>query len=204
MNPMTILLMLPVLAYLAGSMPFGLIIVRWAARVDIRQAGSGNIGATNVRRIAGTGWAVAVLICDLLKGLLPTLGAVLLTDANASWLPAITALAAIVGHMYPAYLMFKPSGKGVATTIGAFLALTPAAALIALAVFIISVRKFRRVSAGSLIAVMTLPPGLWFTLHNLIFTACGLMVMILIIFRHEDNLRRLARGEEPPRAKDRV
>ncbi len=203
MHPMILYPVWPVLAYLTGSIPFGLIMVRWAARIDIRRTGSGNIGATNVRRIAGTGWAVATLLCDLLKGMLPVLGAELLVGTNLHWLPAITALAAIVGHMYPAYLKLIPSGKGVATTMGAFLMLTPVAALIALLVFILSIRQFRRVSAGSLIATVALPPGIWFTSHDPILTICGLAVMILIVSRHADNLRRLARGEEPSLDKEK-
>lgn len=197
MNLLIIHLLWPVITYFMGSIPFGLIIVRWAARLDIRRMGSGNIGATNVRRIAGPGWAAATLICDLLKGLLPTLGAVLMVGTNQHWLPAVTALAAILGHMFPAYLKFKPSGKGVATTLGAFLAMAPWASLIALMVFIFAVRKFRLVSAGSLLAMMALPPGIWFTLHDLTLTASALTAMILIVYRHEDNLRRLARGKEP-------
>ncbi len=197
MNLFSMHLFWPLLAYLIGSIPFGLIIVRSVARIDIREQGSGNIGATNVWRTVGSGWAAAVLAGDLLKGLLPVVGALFLMDTNLPWLPAMTALAAIAGHTYPAYLKFKPSGKGVATTLGAFVAMTPLAILIALLAFVLVVYKFRHVALGSLAAAIALPPGIWFTKHDPVLTACALIVMVLIVWRHADNLRRLARGVEP-------
>ena len=197
MQTMILYLLWPLVAYLAGSIPSGLIIVRMLTGRDIRRTGSGNIGATNVRRIVGNGWALAALLCDMLKGLLPVLGAILLVGTHTHWLPAISATAAVVGHMYPVYLKFTPSGKGVATAMGAFAMLTPLAALSALMVFILVVRKFRRVSLGSLIATYILPPVIWFAYHDFILTLSGLAVMVLILLRHEENLVRLARNKEP-------
>ena len=197
MNALTIYMAWPVMAYLAGSIPFGLIFVRWKARIDIRRNGSGNIGTTNVRRIAGNGWAMATLVCDVLKGTLPTWGAISLVEPGSQLLPAISALAAVLGHMFPVYFRFKPGGKGVATTLGAFMALTPLATVIALFVFICAVGRIRRVSAGSLIAAGALPVAIWYAGYGSVPAASGLVVMVMVIYRHAGNLKRLARGQEP-------
>ena len=197
MSSLFAIIFLPLLAYLLGSVPFGLIIVRVVAKTDIRRIGSGNIGATNVRRVAGTRWAVVVLICDVLKGLLPTLAASHLNPSTWQWLPALTALAAVCGHMYPLYLKLKPSGKGVATMLGAWLVLAPWACLVAVLIFLWVVRQGRRISAGSLSGALLLSPATWFTTHDPILTLTALIIMILILVRHEENLSRLANGKEP-------
>ena len=128
----------PALAYLIGAIPFGLIVVRWLAHTDIRTLGSGNIGATNAARAAGIKVALMVLLCDCLKGLLPIIAARYLIAANSTpyghLILALMALSAVIGHMFPLYLSFRPSGKGVATAIGGFLALTPLAVGVCLAV----------------------------------------------------------------------
>jgi glycerol-3-phosphate acyltransferase PlsY len=191
------IILLPLLAYLLGSIPFGLIIVRVVRKTDIRRIGSGNIGATNVRRTAGTRWAAAALACDVLKGLLPTLAAAHVNPSTSQWLPALTALAAVCGHMYPLYLKFRPSGKGVATTLGAWLVAAPWACLGALLTFLVVVRLCRRVSVGSLSGALLLPPATWFTGHDPILTLTALIIMILILMRHEENLSRLANKREP-------
>ncbi len=186
------------MAYLSGAVPYGLLFVRVSTGADIRQLGSGNIGATNVRRAAGNKWAVATLICDLLKGLVPTLAAVLtLNDSTCLWLPALTALAAVCGHMYPIYLGFKPSGKGVATAFGSLLPAAPWACLCAVTVFLIAARFSQRASVGSLAAVLSLPPAVWFTTRDLCLLPAALIIMILIMSRHKDNIIRLAQGREP-------
>jgi len=194
---LTAAIFFPVLGYLLGSIPFGLIIVRWILRTDIRQIGSGNIGATNVRRAAGTWWAVVVLLCDIFKGLLPIIGAMRVDTAPWRWLTAITAVAAVCGHMYPLFLGFKPSGKGVATCLGTLLIPTPLACLVSLMVFIAAVKATRHVSAGSLIAVSALPPATWFSSGDPFLTTAALIIMILVLTRHKENLERLARGNEP-------
>jgi acyl phosphate:glycerol-3-phosphate acyltransferase len=197
MHTFFIILVLPVAAYLLGAVPFGWILVRWVAGVDIRRIGSGNIGTTNVRRAVGTKWAMVVLACDIFKGLLPTLAAASFANASCPWLPAITALAAICGHMYPIYFGFKPSGKGVATTMGALLIAAPWACLCAVIGFIFAVRFSHRVSVGSLLGISILPPSAWFTSHNLFLTLVTLIIMVLILSRHADNIQRLAQGKEP-------
>jgi glycerol-3-phosphate acyltransferase PlsY len=198
MNTFVISLSLPILAYLLGAVPFGLLIARRVAGVDIRHIGSGNIGATNVRRAVGNKWAAAALVCDTLKGLVPALAALSLNNPGYHlWLPAITALAAVCGHMYPIYLKFKPSGKGVATAMGSLLPAAPWACLCALTAFLITVRISHRVSAGSLAGTFLLPPSIWFTSHDPFLTSAALIIMILILARHKENIQRLAQGKEP-------
>ena len=192
-----IILSLPIAAYLIGAVPCGWILVRWVTGTDIRTIGSGNMGATNVRRAIGSKWAAATLTCDVLKGLLPTLTACSFSNGGLSWLPAITALAAVCGHMYPIYFRFRPSGKGVATTLGGLLIIAPWSCLCAVTAFLFAVRLSRRVSVGSLAGILLLPPSAWFTSHDPFLTIVTLVIMVLIIARHGDNLQRLAQGKEP-------
>ncbi len=199
MNSLILIIILPVAAYLIGAIPFGLVIVRCVAKQDIRLVGSGNIGTTNVRRAAGTGWAITTLACDVLKGAMPTLAAVYLQGSTASnMLASIVALAAISGHIFPIYLKFKPSGKGVATALGCFSILAPIACILTLLGFISAVYFSRRVSVGSLIGMAILPPAIWFCSQDPILTGAGIVTMALIIARHKDNIQRLACGKEPP------
>jgi acyl phosphate:glycerol-3-phosphate acyltransferase len=197
MHTVFIILGLPIAAYLSGAVPFGWILVRRVAGVDIRRIGSGNIGTTNVRRAIGTKWAVVVLACDILKGLLPTLAASSLGNAPHPWLTAVTALAAICGHMYPIYFGFRASGKGVATAMGSLLIVAPWACLCAVTGFLIAVKLSRRVSVGSLTGIFILPPSAWFTSHDLFLTLVTVIIMVLILSRHAENIRRLAQGNEP-------
>jgi acyl phosphate:glycerol-3-phosphate acyltransferase len=197
MHTFFITLSLPILAYLIGALPCGWILVRWIAGTDIRSIGSGNIGTTNVRRAIGTKWAVATLIGDVLKGFLPTLAASSIGNGAHPWLPAVTALAAVCGHMYPIYFRFKPSGKGVATAMGSLLIPVPWACLIAVTAFLVAARLSRRVSVGSLTGAFLLPPSTWFTSHDPFLTLITVVIMILILSRHKENVQRLAQGKEP-------
>jgi glycerol-3-phosphate acyltransferase PlsY len=191
-----IILGIPILAYLLGAVPCGWILVRWVLGTDIRTIGSGNIGTTNVRRAIGTRWAVVTLVCDVLKGLLPTLAAYSFSGGR-SWLPAITALAAVCGHMYPIYFGFRPSGKGVATALGTLLIAAPWACLCGVIAFLLAVRLSRRVSVGSLTGIFLVPPSTWFTSHDPYLTTTTLVLMVLIFARHTENIHRLAQGTEP-------
>lgn len=197
MNTLTLTIVLPLLAYLSGAVPFGLLIVRWVAQHDVRQAGSGNIGATNVRRIAGTTWGIVTLVCDVLKGMLPALIALRLAPSAPPWLTPAVALAAISGHMFPIYLKFKPSGKGVATALGCFGVIAPTACGLALIAFIITVSAKRIVSVGSLAAMALLPLFVWLTTRDPYLTSGSFLAALLIISRHKANLERLFRGNEP-------
>jgi glycerol-3-phosphate acyltransferase PlsY len=197
MNFFLISLAIPFLAYWLGSIPFGLLIVRLLTNTDIRHIGSGNIGATNVKRAVGTKWAAAVLVCDLSKGFLPVWAAVMLNPSTVQWLPALTAFAAVCGHIYPGFLRFKPSGKGVATTLGALLVVAPWACMIVILFFIPTVYIARRVSVGSLGGIFILPPATWFSTHDPALTVSTMLIMAMILARHKDNLQRLAQGDEP-------
>lgn len=197
MNTVLLALALPICAYFLGSIPFGFLIVGLVAKTDIRQIGSGNIGATNVKRSLGTKWAVVTLICDGFKGYLPVLAAILLSSTTYQWLAAVGALSAITGHMYPIYFAFKPGGKGVATTLGCLLILSPFACMIAILIFIPVVYLSKRVSLGSLAVAISLPPATWFTTHDPPVAAASIIIMALMLFRHKENIQRLAQGIEP-------
>jgi len=193
-----LLLLLP--AYLLGSIPFGLVLTRLFSTADIRRQGSGNIGATNVTRLAGYGLGLVTLTADALKGFLP----VLLVQAcrrgsepTSELLLAAVALAAVIGHMYPIYTRLRGGGKGVATTAGAFLGISAWAILIALAVFGVVLWLNRRVSAASLAAAGSLPPALWIVCGSPAFLAAGIAAAALVAFRHRANIARLLAGTEP-------
>src|ERR1700688_4255423 len=151
---MRLLLLIAALSYLLGSIPFGYLLVRIFRGQDVRQSGSGNIGATNVAR-SWPGLGLLTLLLDALKGL----AAVALArtiDPGTSVLAGVAALSAILGHVFPVWLKFR-GGKGVATGFGSFLILAPKTVLVAVAIFLAVVAAFRYVSLGSMIAVASLP-----------------------------------------------
>ena len=187
-------------AYLLGSVPFGLILTKKFASVDIRAEGSGNIGATNVRRVAGTALGALTLAGDFLKGAIPVYIATVLTGDKGScgeFYIAVTAIAAFWGHLYPVFLKFKGGGKGVATAAGCFLVISPLSFLAAIMLFTIIVLFYRRVSAGSLAASALLPFAVWVVTHSFFYTFCAVIVSVFIFFRHRENIRRLLSGTEP-------
>jgi acyl phosphate:glycerol-3-phosphate acyltransferase len=180
-------------AFLLGSFPTGVVVAR-AKGVDLRKVGSGNIGTTNVGRALGRRWASVVLLVDAGKGALPVVLATQLFDLD--WLPAAAGLVAVLGQVFSIFLKGR-GGKGVATSLGAGLALAPLPALVCVAVWIALFATFRISSIGSLAAVASFPTFLWLfhegSLANLSFAAA---VALLVFWRHKDNLRRLVRGEE--------
>jgi glycerol-3-phosphate acyltransferase PlsY len=190
-----------ILSYLIGSIPFSLLLVRWTKGIDLRQFGSGNIGATNARRAAGTGLGIIALLGDALKGIVPVLTTRILISTHClilpDWLPGIVATAAIVGHIFPVYFKCRPSGKGIATSIGSFLVLSPPAVAIMLTVLIIAVFLSKRMSIGSMLGIIVLPPGIWWFTRDLVLLICCLLVMVIIVCRHKDNIRRILNGTEP-------
>jgi glycerol-3-phosphate acyltransferase PlsY len=191
---------LPLLAYLLGSIPWGLVLTRLFAIADIRRHGSGNIGATNVARVAGPALGLATLVADFLKGWAPVVLASYLDlpQAGAEVYAAALALLAVLGHLFPVYTRLRGGGKGVATAAGGFAALAPLAVLIALVVFVLALALTRRVSAGSLAAAAALPPAVLSTTGSAVFCAGAVMAATLIFIRHAGNIRRLLTGREPP------
>lgn len=183
------------LSYIIGSIPVGVIISYLTGGEDIRQTGSGNIGATNVYRVHGKKLGIITLVGDALKGLLPTLAAVLL-GLDAVWI-SIIALAAFIGHLYPVFLQFK-GGKGVATAIGIFVIISPVSLLICIGTFALVVHKFRYVSLGSLTAAGIIPLliGLINSSDVKVYIIFSIVVAALIFYKHKENIKRLLSGEE--------
>jgi glycerol-3-phosphate acyltransferase PlsY len=185
---------LVIAAYLLGSISFAVLVVRAKTGRDIRSEGSGNAGATNVLRSYGKKPALLVAFADVAKGAAAVFLMRLVT-ADPRW-AAAAGFAAILGHVFPVFYGFR-GGKGVATAVGVFLALSPLALLVCLAVFLAIVAATRYVSLGSVVALALLPPvaGLFFHAPRAVVTASGLTA-ILILVKHLPNLKRLARGEE--------
>jgi glycerol-3-phosphate acyltransferase PlsY len=186
-----------VLAFLSGSVPFGLLIAR-ARGIDIRAHGSGNIGAANVARNLGRLLGFIVLLLDLAKGALPLM---LLRYAPArafaadEWLYCSAGLCAILGHCFTPWLRFK-GGKGVATTLGVFLALDPLAAFAACAVFLPVLAATRIVALGSLAAAVALPLAVVLLQRSPSELGLAVAVATLVIVLHRDNLARVRSGRE--------
>jgi glycerol-3-phosphate acyltransferase PlsY len=180
-----------VIAYLIGSVPFGLILTRLAGAGDVRRIGSGNIGATNVLRTGRKGLALATLALDLLKGALP---AWLASRYLGPDMAVVAGLGAVLGHCFPVWLKFR-GGKGVATAAGVVLALTPPVAAIAIGVFALAVVTTRYVSLGSILGAIAAVPAAW--LMGYVQAAeLYLLLALIIVLKHAGNLRRLARGRE--------
>jgi len=194
------LFVLPVFAYLLGSIPWGIVLTRLFTSVDIRREGSGNIGATNVVRIAGPTLGVLTLVGDMLKGGIPVWIAGVLTTPNSFWgeiYISLVVLAAFSGHLYPVYMRFKKGGKGVATAAGCFAVISPVAFMVAILVFIMFVCWLNIVSVASLAAAAVLPVAVWKATGSGVLTGCAVVTAILIYFRHTDNIKRLLKGAEP-------
>ena len=182
-----------VAAYLVGAIPIGYIVARLAGGIDIRSAGSGTIGATNVLRTLGKLPAVATLLGDIAKGM-AAVAVVRLIDPAPPW-PAAAAVLAIVGNCWPVFLRFR-GGKGVATGFGAFLALAPMATLPAALVWTVVVASFRYVSLGSVMACLCLPIGVAALGYPRSSVAAAVGAAAIIVYRHRENLGRLLKGNE--------
>jgi acyl phosphate:glycerol-3-phosphate acyltransferase len=180
------------LGYLAGSVPFAFLLARRVG-IDVRVAGSGNVGAANVLRTTGAWRAVIVMGLDAAKGALAVLLASV-TNAGVT-LTAFAAAAAVVGHIYPVWLRFH-GGKGVAVAAGVFAVLTPLATCVAALLFLIIVWATRYVSLGSIAATLALPPAAWMTGEPPAVVMAAAGAGALILFRHRENIRRLRAGTE--------
>ena len=179
-------------AYLLGSVPTGLLLAR-AMGVNIRETGSGNIGATNVYRTMGRKVGILTLIGDCLKGLIPVLVAKWL-GLPPVWVAAI-GLAAFLGHVYTIFLCFK-GGKGVATALGVFLGTSPLSVLFAVAVFALVLYRWRYVSLASVAAAAFIPVIVWLIGCSPEMTAMSFVIAAVVIFRHRENIGRLRAGTE--------
>ena len=202
--------LLILLCWVIGSIPFSYLIARRAKKIDIREVGSGNVGATNVLRYAGKGAGAAALILDGLKGWGSVTLARVIIDSSVWPLPAdgtsvltapsfwigLAAFAAVVGHMFPPWLSFK-GGKGVATGAGAYLGIDPIALGLSLVTFLAAVALTRFVAVGSLVAAVAFPIFLRFvsggTFWEIIFSVG---IALLVVLRHRTNIARIAAGNE--------
>jgi glycerol-3-phosphate acyltransferase PlsY len=183
------------LAYLAGAIPFGYLLVRWTSGRDVRSEGSGNIGATNVLRTAGRSAGVATLGLDIGKGIFAVWLAGRLTQGSDLWMSA-AALAVMAGHAFPVFLKFK-GGKAVASCVGAFLYLTPLPLAAVLVVFVVTVAVTRYISLGSIVAAGSLPLGVWLISHPPApVTVAALAAGAFVIWRHKSNIERFRAGTE--------
>ena len=188
------------LCYILGSLPFGILIAQSFCKIDPRKHGSKNIGATNVSRICGFRYGLAVLILDILKGYLPIMLA--FKFSSSAIFISLTALAVIIGHMYSVFLYGK-GGKGVATTVGVFLALAPLAMVWAIGICLAVIYLTGFVSLGSLALVTSAPVFFLFT-GNFAYILLTLIIMGLVFWRHEENIHRLLSGDESSWRKESV
>jgi glycerol-3-phosphate acyltransferase PlsY len=184
-----------VIAYLLGGIPFGFLLVKFTKGADVRESGSGNIGATNVLRTTGRAAGVATLLLDIAKGYLAVWLAAELTGDAPEW-TSLAALAVMAGHAYPVFLKFR-GGKAVATFIGAFAYLTPLPLGAVVLLFIAVVAVTRYISAASILAAAAFPFGVWMILHPPVqVTAAAFIAGAFIIYRHKSNWARLRAGTE--------
>jgi len=191
---------LPIFAYLLGSIPWGIVLTRLCSSADIKRQGSGNIGATNVSRVAGPTLGLLTFTGDVLKGAVPVYLALRFALQNQGvndLFLSVVGLAAFFGHLYPLFMKFKSGGKGVATTAGCFVILAPLACLMALSAFIIFLLLSRCVSAGSLAAGIVLPIAVWFATNSWEITGAAATMSVFIFMRHTENIKRLISGTEP-------
>lgn len=191
-------ILLVVLSYLLGAIPFGYLIVHWSQGTDIRRSGSGNIGATNVLRTTGRWAGLLTLVLDALKGYIAVFATGLATHQDERFM-ALSAASAVVGHIFPVYLKFR-GGKGVATAVGVFLSLAPLPLLASLVVFVVIVAIWRFVSLGSVLGSCSFC-FLYFLLsygggHSSWVLLASVFCSCLIIIRHKDNIKRLVAGME--------
>ena len=187
------------LTYCIGSVPFGLVFAKTFCRIDPRTAGSGNVGATNVARLCGKAWGAATLACDLLKGTIPVFIAMQYSTSELVW--TLTALAAILGHLYSCFLGFK-GGKAVAVATGTIIAIKPVLILPLLAVFVIVFLCSTMVSLASICCAAAYPAVTFLYFHFVagrdvvLTTCCAAVIGGLVIWLHRSNIQRIKNGTE--------
>ena len=191
-------LFLVIASFFFGSIPSGFIITKKTTHVDITKEGSGNIGAANVARVIGLRWGVVTLIADALKGFIPVIICHALWSEAAGMneaLKGLIGLAAVLGHQFPIFHRFK-GGKGVATSLGVFLGISPLSCMFSVIAFLIVVSLWRYISLGSLIAAVTMPFWLYLTDHSGPLIMLSSIISLLIIVSHRENIHRLINGNE--------
>lgn len=183
-----------IISYLLGSISFSILFARWLRKIDIREHGSGNAGATNTLRVLGKGPAISVFLLDIAKGIVAVLLGRWLGDGN-DWVSAACGLAAIAGHNWPIFFRFK-GGKGIATTIGALAVWAFIPTLIAGVIAIITIALTRYVSLGSMIFAICLPVFFYLFGLEAAYIWGALIVAVLAIVRHRRNIVKLINGTE--------
>ncbi len=185
-------------AYLFGSIPFGKIISKRVANIDITTRGSRNIGATNVARELGNFWGVVTLFLDILKGYAPIALYVNCTaqllEYTTIWLPLVM-LSSLLGHQFSIFLKMK-GGKGVGTATGIYLAISPLSCLLAVTIFFLVVYKWDYISLGSTISASAMPFLFGFFKEDLPLIICSILMAVLICHKHRGNIHRIFKGEE--------
>lgn len=191
MTPILLLLA----AYLIGGIPFGYLMVKWTTGEDVRSAGSGNIGATNVLRTTGRLAGVGTLLLDIAKGYVAVWLMGYFTGGDPFW-TSLSALTVMAGHAFPVFLQFR-GGKAVASFIGAFLWIAPVPLLAVLIVFVVVVAVSKYISLGSIIAAGGFPIAVWLILHPpMPVLLASLVAGVFIVYRHKSNIERLRAGNE--------
>lgn len=184
---------LGVVAYLFGAVPFGLLVAK-SRGVDIRAHGSGNIGATNVFRVIGKGWGICTFVLDALKGFIPAFFFPMIGKLGGDY-GVLFGLLAILGHSFPVYLKFK-GGKGVATSAGMLLGVAPLAVGIGFLCWIICMVASRIVSLSSILAAAAVGISVWFLDESLVVSIALSVLAVLVIWLHRANIKRLLNGTE--------
>lgn len=184
---------LGVVAYFLGAMPFGLLVAK-SRGVDIRRHGSGNIGATNVFRVVGKGWGVFTFVLDALKGFIPAYVFPILACLDPEW-GVLFGMVAILGHTFPVFLKFK-GGKGVATSAGMLLGVAPAAVGIGFFCWALCLVFSRIVSLSSILAAVAVAVSVWWMDNGLTVRIALTVLSVLVIWLHRANIKRLINGTE--------
>lgn len=177
-----------------GSFPTSAVIAKLKGGVDLTKEGSGNLGATNVSRVIGRKFGIITLIADAAKGFLPAFIALKFLNAPSIVL-ALIIVAPVVGHCYSVFIKFR-GGKGVATALGVFIALSPKAVLMAMLIFLVILFFSRYVSLASITAAFLMPFIIFYTLKNIYIFAAAMLISALIIYKHYPNIKRLLSGTE--------
>jgi glycerol-3-phosphate acyltransferase PlsY len=193
MDRVTVYIVFIIASYLLGSVPTGIVVSRLMGKGDPRKSGSGNIGATNVGRTSGKLAGALTLLGDVLKGGVPVLLSLLYYPE--SLFVSLVGLAAFLGHLFPVYLGFK-GGKGVATGLGVMVVICPLATLLSAFVFVVTAALKKYVSLASMLAAAMLPVFMSFDPRGRNYVGMGVVVAVLVIWKHKDNIKRLVAGTE--------